>query len=137
MAASVDLSGDTFLLRAKVPPFVAMAFARAMRDSSGLSVADKDAALLDLLEGVIAKDQWPRFRRMASEIEEVDELLSVVNQVFEALADRPTGQPSESSDGLTTTESKSESRPVASVTSLPAVRADVVLAARRSGLIAV
>ncbi len=138
MTASVELNGDTFQLRAKVPPFVTMAFARATRDSTGASEMEKLAAMLDLLEGALRKDEWPRFVRMASDIEDEDELMVVVNAVFEALADRPTGQPSESSDGLTSTEQKSESRPVASVTSLPEptpVRPDVVLAARRSGLI--
>lgn len=135
---AVELNGETFALRAKVPPFVTMAFARATRDSTGASEMDKMAAMLDLLEGALRKDEWPRFFKMASDIEEEDDLFAVVNAVFEALADRPTGQPSESSAGLTSTESKSESRPVASVTSLPAptpVRPDVVLAARRSGLI--
>lgn len=136
--ASVVLRSEVFQLRAKVPPFVTMAFARATRDSTGASEMDQLAAMLDLLQGALRKDEWPRFFRMASDIEEEDELLLVVNAVFEALADRPTGQPSEFSDGLTSTEPKSESRPVASVTSLPAptpVRPDVVLAARRSGLI--
>lgn len=136
--ASVELSGETFQLRSKVPPFITMSFARATRDSTDASQMDQLAAMLDLLQGALRKDEWPRFVKMASDIEEEDDLLVVVNAVFEALADRPTGQPSESSDGLTNTESKSPLPRVASVTSLPEqtpVRPDVVLAARRSGLI--
>lgn len=80
--------------------------------SSGVDSEDMEAlaAMYDLLEQCIADDDWPRFQRAATKSRADGEMLmAVVQKAIEAIGERPTGQPSDSSDGLTTIEPRSES----------------------------
>lgn len=62
------------------------------------------AAMYQMLQHCIAESDWPRFRRtaMASRAT-VDDVMPIVSAVWEAVTGRPTGRPSASADGPSTT----------------------------------
>jgi hypothetical protein len=70
------------------------------------------AAMYDLLEQCIDPVDWQRFQRAATKVRADGEaLMGIVKQAIEVIGERPTGRPSDSSDGPTVTEPKSVTEP--------------------------
>lgn len=109
-ARTIDVAGETFSLRDKMPPAVVLKFQRAQRNPS-LTDADKSSYILDLLQAAVTKADWPGFEAAIDEIEEPEELVDLMKQVLESFGERPTGRSSDSSDGPATTSPKSVSQP--------------------------
>ena len=86
-----------------------MRFAKVAK--SGADSADMEAlaVMLDLLEQCIAPQDWQRFQDCADKNRaDGDELMAVVTSVMEALTERPTSRPSDSSGGPQPTQANSE-----------------------------
>jgi hypothetical protein len=84
-----------------------------------IMVADFSADLLDdkinlvalraLLQHLILPEDWERFHALCVDKRLGNhDLLKAVEEAIEAINERPTEQPTDSSDGLTTTPAKSE-----------------------------
>lgn len=106
--AEVSFCGETFTIPDKIGAMPLMRFASLAR--AGVDTDDLEglAAMYDLLRSCIAEDDWDRFETLAeTEKAEGSDLWLLVQQVFVVHAERPTGQPSDSSDGPSTTSQSS------------------------------
>lgn len=105
----VEFGGESFACSDSIALMALMRFAHvasAGTDSNDLAGL---AAMYDLLEQVIAADDWDRFQQAALRTKaRGDELMAVVGEVIRVLSDRPTGRPSDSSGGPTSMPLKSE-----------------------------
>jgi hypothetical protein len=104
--------GETFALAESIGLMPLMKFAHAAK--SGMDTAEMDglAAMYALLEDSLDPEDWPRFQRACIDAKiQADELLEVIKELIEAVAARPTQQPSDSSDGQqgTTPSSRGDS----------------------------
>lgn len=111
--AEITYKGEKFELPAQPPTIALMEYAAtavAYPDGSLVGLA----ALYSLLEECIGEENWPRFKELARQESEEDDLFEVVKDVYAAHAERPTSRPSDSSDGPDSTAPKS-----ADVSSLP------------------
>ena len=102
--AEVTFCDEQFGVADKIGLMPLMRFAKVAK--SGADSADMEAlaVMLDLLEQCIAPADWQRFQDTADKNRaDGDELLKVVSDVFEVLAERPTSRPSDSSAGPSTT----------------------------------
>ena len=87
----------------------------ALMEYANVAVQDVDsgsliglAALYSLLEESIGPDHWDRFKALAKKHKvDDDALFQVVRDVFASYAERPTGRPSDSSDGPQSTSARS------------------------------
>lgn len=105
---TVEFRGETFRVADAVAAMALMRFAKLAQQQVNHLSMEGLAAQLDLIEQCIQADDWPRFQAHAVNVKASGaELLEVVKDVFRILADRPTTQPSGSSDGLRTTEPSS------------------------------
>lgn len=105
MTGTVEFLGDTFAVTDRIGAMPLMRFAKIAQGGVDSNEMAGLAALYDLLEQCIAPDDWQRFQAHADRKRaQGDELLEVVKQVFSIVSERPTGQPSGSSDGLRTIE---------------------------------
>jgi hypothetical protein len=112
--AEVDFEGQTFELKTgKLNGLVMMEFAAATADQSPDADVPADV-MIALLEESIADKDWARFRKLGRKTDDFwEKAMSTVfkarvDAAAEATGDFPTGLPSDSSDGPTTTEQKSE-----------------------------
>jgi hypothetical protein len=111
-SASVTFHGQEFKVAQSIGLMPLMMFASAAK--SGLNTSDMDglAAMHALLEDSLDPEDWPRFQRACIDAKiQADELLEVIKELIEAVAARPTQQPSDSSDGQqgTTPSSRGDS----------------------------
>lgn len=100
----ITFGGEQFTLADKIGLMPLMRFAKAAK--AGVDSEDMDglAAMYDLLHQCIADDQWTRFEAAADrERADGEQLMGVVREALEAMTQRPTSRPSDSSDGSTTT----------------------------------
>ena len=105
---TVEFLGVDFRIADKVAALPIMRFAKVAKAGVDASELDGMAALYDLLEQVIHPDDWQKFERHADQQRaDGEQLLGVVQGVFELLAARPTGRSSDSSDGPRTIEPSS------------------------------
>jgi hypothetical protein len=105
---TISLLGETFALPEQPNPMALMEYASLINSGVHPESFDGLAALHDLLEEYLG-GEWPRLRALAKkERVSADDLLDVVAMIHEVYADRPTGRPSDSSDGPTSTEVRSE-----------------------------
>lgn len=97
---TVAFLGEEFRLADQVSTLALMRFAKVA--STGVSADDMEglAALYDVLEQCIDPEQWSAFQKHADRKRaQSDELLAVVQEALPRIAARPTGRPSDSSDG--------------------------------------
>jgi hypothetical protein len=102
--SDVEFCGERFTVADRIGAMPLMRFAKVAQggvdsgDMAGL------AAMYDLLEQVIDPKDWNRFQATADRARvDGDELMMFVAKVMKQITDRPTEQPSDSSDGLPTT----------------------------------
>jgi hypothetical protein len=106
--AEIEFAGERFQLAGKVGLMPLMKFAHVA--SRGVDTDDMEglAAMYDLLQSVIADEEWARFERKAIESRaDGDELFGTVKAAISALTARPTEGPSDSSDGPQTESTSS------------------------------
>lgn len=103
--ADLEIFGEKFRPSGEPPSeFALMEFAEAL-DEIEENAAPGLAACMRLLRQAIHPDDWARFRTAARKHRaKVDELLPVALSAFQDAVDRPTGPPSDSSDGQEDTE---------------------------------
>jgi hypothetical protein len=106
---TVEFAGERFRTRKKIGAIALLRFAHVANKGTDSASLEGLAAMYELLEAVIAKDEWVRFQQHAADAEADDtQLMKVVADVTEMLAKRPTERPSDSSDGPTSTPQNSE-----------------------------
>lgn len=107
--ADIEFAGETFATADKIGLMPLMRFAKVAKAGADAQDMDGLAALYDLLKQCIAPADWQRFEDAADRTQaEGDELMGVIGKVFEALSERPTRLPSDSSAGQTPTPPSSE-----------------------------
>ncbi len=113
--ADVDLFGEVFALNPREDYEWAMIeFADAAMGGADADLLSGAAAVMALLREVIAPGEdgrdWDRFRKVAraKKAQTKRDLMPVVVQIFQQAAERPTGLPSDSSDGQASTPESSE-----------------------------
>jgi hypothetical protein len=108
MTATVEFAGERFGIADRVGLMAMMRFAKVAKSGVDSNELDGLAAMYDLLEQCIADDEWERFQAHADKVRaDGDELMTVVNNVFGVLSERPTRRPSDSSAGPSTTKANS------------------------------
>ncbi len=104
----VEFAGERFATADKIGLMPLMRFAKVAKAGADAQDMDGLAALYDLLQQCIDPADWVRFEAAADRTHaEGDELMAVIGKVFEALSERPTRQPSDSSAGQQTTPQSS------------------------------
>lgn len=133
--ATFTYMGEEFTYADEFPAFEYAEFAEACADGEDSESARATGVALRFAVGCVAEKDRARFRQVSRKSRaKVDDWLAVAWAWTVEESERPTGQPSDSSDGQPGTVEKSGSEPVASVTSLTErpVRGDLALAAARS-----
>lgn len=107
--AEITVKGQTFTAPEFVAPLAFMRYSEAAVRGVDSDSPEGMAAMYVLLKACFAAEDWDRFERLAlAERLTHAELLAVVTQMFEAVTERPTERPSESSDGPEVTSQSSE-----------------------------
>jgi hypothetical protein len=107
-------------------------FQEALADDEDANSGRATGVALRLAVATVAPKDRGRFRKVSrTNRAKVEDWLTVFRDWTAEVTERPTGQPTDSSDGQQETEQPSEPEPVASVTPL-AVRADLALLEARS-----
>lgn len=106
---TVDFAGETFEIADRIALMALMRFAVIAKRGVDSQTLEGLAAMHELLRQCIADHEWDRFEEAAvrERIQDEDVFLDVVKAVFEKLSERPTGRPSDSSDGPQTTPQRS------------------------------
>lgn len=117
-------------------------FCAVMAAGDEVDSREANAAARGMALASVAKSDLPRFLRLCrKENPPITEFMEIAQKWGSEVAERPTSQPTDSSDGQPSTPETSESKPVASVTSLPKqdepqrISAVSIVAARKAGLI--
>lgn len=109
--ASVELFGQSFRLADKPHKYALTKFLALAQSSKGKDMDEgaASAAIMSLLEKSLHPDDWDRFDALCMEHDPDIEgaLLPLVAAVYQQATDRPTQQPSGSSDGLPNTAARS------------------------------
>lgn len=109
---SVEFKGEQFEVCDEISEFALLEFADAASQGMDGDTMEGMGAMLRLVRECIVPGEWRRFRALASaEKAKVADLLPIIQAAMSGAAERPTGQPSDSSDGLSTIQPKSESTP--------------------------
>ena len=140
MTATFDYFGEEFEYAEEFPAFEYAEFAEALADGEDSESARATGVALRFALGCVAEKDRARFRRLSrTKRAKAEDWMKVSAGWTTEETERPTGLPSDSSDGQPSIVEISESKPVASVTSLPEpqekprlVRPDRALAAARS-----
>jgi hypothetical protein len=104
----VTLEGEQFGMAENVGAMPLMRFAKVAKSGGDSANLDGLVAMYDLLEQCIEPSEWVRFQAHADRVRaDGEKLMAVVSDVFQALADRPTGRPSASSGGPKNTKPRS------------------------------
>jgi hypothetical protein len=85
-------------------------FATAAQGGADTNFLSGTAAVFTFLKAAIVAEDWPRFRALARErkAQTARDLMPVVVRAFAQQVDRPTGPPSASSDGPSSTPPSAE-----------------------------
>lgn len=120
-ARVLQLGGEEFRVRAGVPLAARMRFAHVTQKSKTTDWEQLDAVYRLCRAALHPDEDFDRFLD-AAERDDVDQeaLSEFVRRVMTGDTDRPTSRPSDSSDGPSSTEPKSESAPAASEDSVHA-----------------
>lgn len=107
---TVECMGESFEVHSEISAWAFADFAKATKGSDSDAVStDAVLAMMDLLQDCIVADDWERFKAVTrAKRASFEQLMAVVKDMTEAQAERPTGRPSDSSDGPTTTNLNSE-----------------------------
>lgn len=113
MARTVEFFGDTFELNDTVSEIALMEFAEAASNGLDADLMEGLAALLRIVKSCIAPRDLKRFMVVARKNHAKSEhLVPILQATMAEVTERPTGLPSDSSDGQPTTELKSVSSSV-------------------------
>jgi len=97
---SVEFFGEQFDLNAEVSEFALMEFAEAAADGLDADAMAGMAAMMRLIKECVVKADVARFLKSARKNRASSkDLLPVLTATFEQATERPTGLPSDSSDG--------------------------------------
>jgi hypothetical protein len=111
--STFEFYGETFGINPEPSGWALLEFAKAADDGQDADTMVGLASLMRLVEECVASDDWTRFRATARKNRaSVPELTKVIQATFAQEADRPTGRPSDSSGGPSTTPPKSGSSSV-------------------------
>lgn len=106
--SDLTFAGESFRLADKIGLMPLMRFAHVSRRGVDSNDMEGLAAIYDLLKQCVADEDWDRFEDHATTTRaDGDDLLEVVSQAVQAIAERPTQEPSDSSDGPTRTSGSS------------------------------
>ena len=137
--STFEMQGESFTYADSFPAFAHAEFCEAMDDGETVNSTRSTAVTLRLALASVAESDRGRFRQHCRKVQpSAAEVMGVFSGLLEALSDRPTMLPADSSDGRESTEVNSEPEPVASVTAIAArperpSRPDLALALSRSG----
>ncbi len=96
----VTFLSETFAVPDRMAALPVMRFADAAMRGADTDTFEGQAAMYALLKSCFTEQDWERFEDIATrERATSDDLWAVVQEVFAAAAGRPTGRPSDSSDG--------------------------------------
>lgn len=135
MTASFTYFGEEFAYAADFPVFEFAEFQEALADDVDSESGRATGVALRLAVACVAESDRTRFRKVSRQHRaKVEDWLIVFRDWTAEESERPTGQPTDSSAGLSTAEASSGSQPIASVTSIPErpARPDLALAITRS-----
>lgn len=109
LVASIDFFGEQFTLHPDgLNETAFMLFSRAARDADDGDVdnaGESLAAIMDMAESCIADDEQRKFVKVAlKKRAKSTDYMPIIQALGEAGAERPTGRPSDSSSGPTSTE---------------------------------
>jgi hypothetical protein len=105
---SVEFFGEQFDLNTEVSEFALMEFAEAAADGLDADMMAGMAAMLRLVKECVVSADVARFVKSARKNRASStDLLPVIQATFKATTERPTSQPSDSSDGLSVIEPSS------------------------------
>ena len=108
MSNAVEFFGESFTVADRIGLMPLMRFAKVAQSGVGADDMAGLAAMYDLLQQCIDPQDWPRFEAAADKSRaDGEELMTVVSAVMQKITERPTLQPSDSSDGLRITEPNS------------------------------
>lgn len=105
----VELKGKLFRRADKIGMMPLLRFAHV--SAKGIDSSDMEglAAIYDMVKDAIDAEDWAEFQQHATDTKaEADDLLGIVKQVIEGLAQGRTGSQSDSSPGRPTTSEKSK-----------------------------
>lgn len=106
--AEIEFAGEKFGMAENIGAMPLMRFAKVAKAGGDSNNLDGLVAMYDLLEQCIEPSEWARFQAHADKTRaDGEQLMTVVGEVFQAIADRPTGRPSVSSGGPKNTRQKS------------------------------
>jgi hypothetical protein len=105
---TVEFHGETYRIADQIGLMPLMRFAKVAQDGVDASDMDGLVAMYDLMEQCLVDEDWARFTVAATKHRaDGEELMGVVRQAIEAMAERPTQRPSDSSDGQPSTSGSS------------------------------
>ena len=131
--ASVEFFGEQFDLNETVSEFALMEFAEAAADGLDANAMAGMAAMMRLIKECVVKADVPRFLKSARKNRAGSEdLLPILKATFEQVTERPTGLPSDSSDGQTVIVPSSVVKPADKGLEHFAGRPDLQLAVQHS-----
>ena len=97
---SVEFFGESFDLNAEVSEFALMEFAEAAADGLDADAMAGMAAMMRLIKECVVKADVARFLKSARKNRASSkDLLPILKAMFQQVTERPTGLPSDSSDG--------------------------------------
>lgn len=100
----VTFGGETFAVPERMAALPLMRFADAAMRGVDSDSIEGLATMYALLKSCLSEEDWERFELVATrERSSNEELWDLVQEVFAAVAERPTGRPSGSSDGPAST----------------------------------
>jgi hypothetical protein len=133
MPTTVEFFGEQYGLVDEVNQFAMMEFAEAAADGLDADMMQGLAAMLRLIKECIIPADLARFLKSARKNKaKSDDLLPILKATFEGAAERPTGQLSDSSDGLPVTAPKSVVNSDDKASAMFPGRPDLQLAVRHS-----
>lgn len=110
MSEQIEFHGESYTITDRVATMPLLQFAKLAQDGADSGEMTSLIVMYDLIETCIDPADWTRFQAAATKHRaDGDELMAVVSQVFQALADRPTSRPVDSSAGPLTTAPSSTS----------------------------
>lgn len=110
----VEFFGERFAVPARMNARLRVRFMRLAAEGADTAEAESEAAILldKMVQSSVRPEDQDRFDALCErECPSDEDLMRFIVNVIAAAAERPTGQPSDSSDGLTIIEPKSESAP--------------------------
>jgi hypothetical protein len=127
--STVEWKGETFAIADEVGVMSRIWFGKLASEGTDSDELEGLAAISDMLEDSLAEGEYDRFRAHARKVKaSTSDLLQLCRMTMEAIAERPTPRPSDSSDGPVGASETSSDDPVARVIArIPETRPDLRL----------